>query len=97
MHAPACTCTGTGTYTFKILGPLVNNRYRSDVSKSLEWPGNREQIKCAPTLTSARPCYTPTHAQTHMLTVCSDDNTLPLTNETSGSYQSSEEQLCNRK
>lgn len=38
------------------------------------WNGlETEQIKCAPSLTSARPCYTPTHS--HMHRVCSDDNT----------------------
>lgn len=39
--------------------------------------------------------HTDTHA--HMRTVCSDDNTLPLTNQMSDSYQSSEEQLQSRK
>lgn len=41
--------------------------------------------------------HTRTDTHAHMLTVCSDDNTLTLTNELSGSYQSSEEQLYNRK
>lgn len=53
------------------------------MSKSLEWPGNREQIKCAPTLTSARPCYTApaqadththTHARLHMCLACAADS-----------------------
>lgn len=69
-----CTrrCT-TNTQMLESLRPLVNKTYRSNMSKSLEWPGNREQIKCALSLTSVRPCYTPTHA--HMHTVYSDDNT----------------------
>lgn len=60
----AHTCTHTDTNS---KSTVVNNRYWSDVSKSLEWPGNRVQIKCAPTLTSARPCYTPTHKQAHTI------------------------------
>lgn len=62
MHAYASAHTDTQSNT-----TVMNNRCRSDVSKSLEWPGNREQIKCAPTLTSARPCYTPTHDQAHTI------------------------------
>lgn len=39
--------------------------------------------------------HTDTHA--HMRRICSDDNILPLTNEMSCSYQSSEKQLHDRK
>lgn len=82
----------SSTQTFKRLGTLMNNWYGRDVSKSLEWPGNIEQIKCAPTLTSARPRYTETltHTHAHKCTVWSDDSTFLLTNKRRGSYQSLE-------
>lgn len=81
MHA--CTHTRTGSKVSDHLWIIDTEAMCQSPWSGLE----TEQIRCAPNLTSTRPCYTHTHRHTLTCTGFAVMTTLPLTNEISGRYE----------